>query len=111
MHHERAEERQDGQVRQQQEEVRRTGLPASSRRCGCREQCQDDQDAQHDGKRKPGDPARILRLLHIERNPGGFPGGQRAEAEDYGNVVDVGANNDADALAQRPSTIATTEAA
>ena len=54
------------------------------------------QDAQRDGEREPGDAARILRFLGIERNAGGFTRGQRAETEDDGDVVDAGADDDAD---------------
>ena len=80
-----------------QEEERRVRLSdLSDPRCYCKQR-KNTQDAQHDGERIPGDAAHILRFLSIESNTCGFRGGQRADTEDDGNIVDVGADDDAEA--------------
>src|SRR5258706_3921743 len=94
MHDERAEYSQHDHVRKQQEKARRACLPGSHDYCCCQKQRNNYQDAQYDSERVPGDAARILRFLIIKRNTRGFMGGQRAEGEDDGDVVDAGADDD-----------------
>ena len=97
MHDERAEYAQHDHVRKQEQEVHRGCQPVLSSHRRRRKQCDDNQDAQHDGERIPCDAPRIPRFLSAERNTRRFTRSKCAETEDDGKVVNAGSDDDANA--------------